>query len=307
MTTRKITLLAVFAFLLIVCIVQGIMGTISPVKTIKTDVTPDAITITKDGKEVELIKKNNTWYVGQDNYLANKSDVESMIRSVQEIKVLDKIGKSGNEETDEKYSLTDSKATFVKIFKDGKEIQSMKLGKTSSTNSQTYGSVGRKKDIYLLSGNLVSTFGKSAESLRGKTVYTIEEKDINGVNVSAGNKDWSLTKTSKKGEAQWAYMGGEADVVLDNSAVNTWIRSIAFMNINTWVDDGVALPADKLASLQISADGGVTVNVDIYEKKEGADTKYYGTCSTTTHKFELTKSQTEKFTKNFDELKAKTE
>ena len=64
MKTRKIALLAVFAFLLAVCIIQGITGAISPVKTIKTDVEPDAITITKDGKTIELTKNGFGWQVG---------------------------------------------------------------------------------------------------------------------------------------------------------------------------------------------------------------------------------------------------
>lgn len=305
MTTRKITLLSVFTFLFIVCVVQVILGNISPVKTIKTEVSPDAITISKDGNSIELIKKNNTWFVGPESYIANKSDVENMIRSVQEIKILDKIGKSGNEETDEKYSLSDSKATFVRIFKDGKEAQSIKIGKTSSTNSQTYGCVAGKKDIYLISGNLVSTFGKSADSLRGKTVFSVEEKDINSVNVTAGASSWSLTKTSKKGEGEWAYMGPEADIALDNSAVNSWIRNIAFMNINSWADDNMSLPANKLVSFQLNTATNGQIYVDLYEVKAGEETKFYGTCSTTTHKFELTKAQTEKFTKNINELKIK--
>lgn len=305
MTTRKISLLSVFSFLLVVCIIQTVMGHINPVKTIKTDVNPDAITITKDGSSIELIKKNNIWFVGKDNYLANKSDVENMIHSLQEIKVLDKIGKTGTEDIDEKYNLTDSKATFVRIYKDGKEAQSLKIGKTSSTNSQTYGSVGGKKDIYLISGNLLSTFGKTEDSLRGKTVFAVEEKDINSVNVSMGASEWSLTKTSKKGEGEWTYMGSQADVALDNSAVNSWIRNAAFMNITAWADDGMALPANKLVSFQLNTSTNGQIIVDLYEKKEGTETKYYGTANTTTHKFELTKAQTEKFTKTIDDFKVK--
>ena len=173
MRTRKIALLAVFAFLLAVCIIQGITGAISPVKTIKTDAEPDAITITKDGKTIELTKNGFGWQVGSDNYIANKYDVEKMIKEIQEVKILDKIARLGNTDNDEKYSLSESRATFVRAFKDGKEIQSLMLGKTSPTGSQTYGSVSGKKDNYLFSGNLLSTFDKTEESLRSKTVYAI--------------------------------------------------------------------------------------------------------------------------------------
>ena len=78
------------------------------------------------------------------------------------------------------------------------------------------------------------------------------------------------------------------------------------MNITSWIDDGTALPKDKLVSFNLFTNSE-TVSVDIFEQKNGDETKYYGTCSRTPHKFELTKTQTEKFTKNPETLKAKPE
>ena len=308
MTTRKITLLAVFAFLLAVCIIQGITGAINPVKTIKTDAEPDAITITKDGKTVELTKNGFGWQVGSENYIANKSDVEKMIKEIQEIKILDKIARLGNAENDEKYNLSESRATFVRAFKDGKEIQSLMLGKTSPTGSQTYGSVSGKKDIFLFSGNLISTFDKTEESLRSKTVYSIEENMITGANVEMGAQNWTLTKEpgkSAKNSDAWK-ISGTSDFEVDSNEAKKWIQNVAFMNISSWIDDGTALPKEKLVSFKLFTTSE-TVSVEIYEQKNGDETKYYGTCSRTPHKFELTKTQTEKFTKNPETLKAKTE
>lgn len=308
MTTRKITLLAVFAFLLVVCIVQGITGAINPVKTIKTDAEPDAITISKDGKTVELTKNGFGWQVGSENYIANKSDVEKMIKEIQEVKILDKIARLGNAENDEKYNLSESRATFVRAFKDGKEIQSLMLGKTSPTGSQIYGSVSGKKDIFLFSGNLISTFDKTEESLRSKTVYSIEENMITGATVEMGAQNWTLTKEpgkNAKDSDAWK-ISGTADFEIDSNEAKKWIQNVAFMNISSWIDDGTALPKEKLVSFKLFTTSE-TVSVEIYETKNGDETKYYGTCSRTPHKFELTKTQTEKFTKNPETLKAKAE
>lgn len=308
MTTRKITLLAVFAFLLAVCIIQGITGAINPVKTLKTDAEPDAITISKDGKTVELSKNGFGWQVGPDNYIANKSDVEKMIKEIQEVKILDKIARLGNAENDEKYNLSESRATFVRAFKDGKEIQSLMLGKTSPTGSQTYGSVSGKKDIFLFSGNLISTFDKTEESLRSKTVYSIEENMITGANVEMDTQNWTLTKESEKSAKNsdsWK-ISGTSDFEIDPGEAKKWIQNVAYMNISTWVDDATVLPKKKLVSFKLYTTSE-TVSVEIYEEKVGDDYVYYGTCSRTPHKFELTKAQTEKFTRNPETLKAKTE
>lgn len=306
-STRKIVLLAIFVFLLAVCIIQGIVGSINPVKTIKTNDEPNAITITKDEQTIELLKKNNTWLVGKDEYIANKSDVEKMIKEIQEIKILDKVARSGNAENDEKYNLTESKQTVVKAFKNGKEIQSFLLGKTSSTGSQTYACIANSKDIVLLSGNVLSAFNKDEESLRGKTVYAIEESEITGASVTSGAKSWTLTKNSEKSGKNsgnsWS-ISGVPEFAVNAEEAQKWIRNVAFMNISGWISDDTALPAKKLTSFQLFTKSGKTVSVELYEKQEGENTKYIGTCSETSHKFELTKAQTDKFTKEPDSLKA---
>ncbi|MBQ5999579.1 MAG: DUF4340 domain-containing protein [Treponema sp.] len=307
MKTRKIVLLAVSAFLLCVCIAQGITGSISPVKTIKTDAEPDTITISNSNNSVTLTHKNNFWYVGNNNYIASDTEVDNMIKAVKEIKILDKIGKFGSA-LDERYNLTDEKATTVIATKDGKEIASLRIGKASATGSQTYACINGKTDILLLSGNLTSTFGKDEASLRSKTVYTVEEENVAAAEITMGTRTWGLENSAKKGEkALWQITGNSSKVELDQDAAQAWIRNICFLNINSWIDDSTALPANKLTSFSLKTTGGETILVDIYEKKAGNDTQYIGTCSRTPHKFELTKYLTEKFTKQLDELKVKAE
>lgn len=308
MTTRKITLLAVFVFLLAVCIIQGIAGAINPVKIVKTSETPDTISITKDGNTFEITKNAYGWNVGKDNYIASKSDIERMVKEIQEVKILDKIARLGNAENDEKYSLSESKATVVRAYKGGKEIQTLMVGKTSATGSQTYGSVSGKKDILLLSGNLVSVFGKTEEELRTKTVYSIEENLINGASVTFGNEDWTLTKDvdkENKNQTVWK-LSGSADFETDFNEAKRWIQNVAYMNIDSWISDDTVFPKQKFATFKLFT-SGETVLVEFYEKKDADKTKYIGICSRSPHKFELTKAQTEKFTKKAETLKVKAE
>lgn len=307
MTNRKITLLSVCAALLAICIIQGIFGAIDPVKTIKTDASPDEITITAAGETIELSIKNNLWYVGNDGYLANKADVDSMIKALQQIKVLDKVGRFGTI-LDERYELSDEKAKTVTAKKAGKEIASIKIGKTSSTGSQTYALVNGKGDILLLSGNLSSIFGKSAVDLRSKTIYTVDEKNVQSATVTMGAKTWGIENTAKAGEKNnWVFTGTNPGFELDQDLAQAWIQNVCFLNINSWISDSTSLPANKLTSFQLVTKSGETIFVDIYEKKAGDNTQYIGTSSATTHKFDLTKYLTEKFTKNCEDLKVKAE
>lgn len=303
MTTRKIVLLAIFFALLAVCIVQGVLGSINPVKIIKTDATPDTITISTATEQTVLSLNNGSWFIGDDNYVATKTDVDSMIKAIKEIKVLDKVGRVGSAQ-DEKYNLTDEKARTVTAVKAGKEIAVIRIGKTTSTNAQTYACVNGKNDIYLLSGNLVSTFSKSAAELRSKTIYTVEENDFVSAQVTKGSRTWGIEKNPND-KNSWILTGAAPEMQLDQELARSWVQSICFMNINSWIDDGTPLPANKLTSFQMQIKSGATIVVDIYEQPAGDDTKYIGTCNLTPHKFDLTKYLTEKFAKDCTELQTK--
>lgn len=307
MTKRKITLLAVAAALLVICIIQGITGAINPVKTIKTDLTPDEITITSGNDTITLSIKNNSWYVGTDGYLATKSDVEAMIKAVQQIKVLDKVGKVGSA-TDDRYELSDEKAKTVRASKAGKEIASIRIGKASSTGSQTYALVNGKNDILLLSGNLSSTFGKTEKDLRSKTVYTVEENNVKSATVTMGTKTWGLENTAKAGEKNnWILTGNVPTIEIDQNLAQSWIQNVCFLNINSWISDSTELPPNKLTSFRLDTKSGETILVDIYEKGTDDNKQYIGTTSASLHKFDLTKYLTEKFAKDVEELKVKAE
>ncbi len=306
MTQRKIILIVVCALLACDCIIQGILANISPVKTIKTDLSPDTITIQSAAETTVLTAGANGWSINTDNYLATKSDVDAMLKALKEVKVLDKVGKIGNADYDARYNLTDEKAKTVTATKDGKQIAALRIGKASSTGSQTYATVNGAKDIVLVSGNLTSTFGKSAVELRAKTVYSIEENAVAAAQITMGAKTWGLQNTAKAGDkAVWALTGNVPAIELDQDAAQSWIRNVCFLNVNSWLDDSAALPPNKLTSFTLTTTSGETVFVDIYEKKAGDDTQYIGTCSRTPHKFDLTKYLTEKFTKDYEELKVK--
>lgn len=305
MTNRKTALLSVFGALLVICVLQEITGAINPVKTIKTDLSPDEISITTGSETINLNLKNNSWYVGDDGYLASKSDVDAMIKAVQQIKVLDKVGKFGSA-LDDRYELSDEKSKTVRASKAGKELASIRIGKTSSTGSQTYALVNGKNDILLLSGNLSSTFAKSASELRSKTVYTVDEKNVQSATVTMGSKTWGLENTAKQGEkAVWSLTGNVQNFNLDQNLAQAWIQNICFLNINSWISDSTPLPANKLTSFQLVTKSGDTILVDIYESGSGDNKQYIGTSSVTQHKFDLTKYLTEKFAKDCEDLKVK--
>lgn len=302
MKPRKIVLLSLIGFLLIVCIIQAILGARNPVKTLKTDEGFDLITIQKNGETIELALDGSDWYVGKDDFKVNANDMTNIQNNLKEIKVLDTIGRLSSEEFNERYDLNDEKAIVVKASKGGKEIRSIRVGKASSTGSQTYITVGSSKEINLVSGNLNSVFNKSEDSLKSKSVYTITGSNVTAVSVTTTSEAWGANRTTdENGSVAWTFTGAASSSESDSSKVNSWIGQIASLNANSWVSASKTLPSKKEVSVEIDSTEG-KITVDVYSEKEDDKTKYYGVSNKTSHKFELSESTAKRFIKNYKDL-----
>lgn len=303
MTKRKLILLIVTGVLFVIALLQSILGNLSPVKTIKLDTEPDKITVTSSSNSYELTKKNGTWYVGTDNFEAKKTEVNQMIKAVQEIKVLEKVGSASNEMLEERFDLLDSKAIVVTASKQDKELRTLKIGKSTSTGSQSYATLDSKKDVYLISGNLSNIFNKTSDSLRSEYIYEVSSKDITSISVSKNANTWTLERTNKPNQdSEWKGSGTAENLVLDNAKVDAWVNQIATLKVSKWLEDDVNVPSNKEVQVQFTINGQVT-DIAIYKEGIGDNAKYICVCNRTPHKAELSKITATKFIKDANELK----
>ena len=166
MKTRKIVLLSACAFLFCVCVVQLIMGAKNPVKTLSLSQNPDKIIIAQGNNEIVFTQTEKDWTIGNDGFFANQADIDNIIKTIKEIKVLDTVGKISNNLVEERYELHNEKAIIVTAQKAGKEIITVRVGKTSATGSQSYITLNNKNDVYLVSGNFPSAFSKSEKDIK---------------------------------------------------------------------------------------------------------------------------------------------
>ena len=303
MKTRKIILLAACAVLLCVCVVQGITGLKNPVKTFTLNDSPDKITISGDGLDVLLTLKVNTWYVGTDNFSVNKADADRIVNAVKEVKVLNSIGRTGNELLEERYGLGESKAIKVSAFKNGKELRTITVGKTSSTGAQSYIVFGGNKEIFLASSNLRSAFDKSADDLRSKNVYSVTKSDITAISVTSGDGTWGIErKIGEDNKIEWTANGIAAGTEIDTSKADSWLQQLSSLNVSSWLPNDTVFPSEKDVEVELTT-AGEKVSVTLYKQGSGDDVKYFCTGSKSSHKFELTKSAAEKYLKPAADLK----
>ena len=305
MNKRKIILLSATGILLCVYILQVILAGKNSVKMFTLKEEPVSYSILANGETVVLSKENDIWTAGNGKdkkYKANAGFADNIQSNVMEIKSLDVVSHSDSEAVLERYGLGDGAIKAAAMDKNGREVKTLLIGKESSTGSQTYVKIDSGKDIYLVSGALKSVFGKSLEELRSKEVYRFDGKEIAKVEVNSPAGNWVFeTKNSSGEKPEWTVSG--TDEKLDDSKIDSWINSLAILNVETWRNTEM-MPRIAGTSVTIYK-GTQTIQVSIYQiaGEEEGEAQYIGTCSETPYTFTLNKYMAGKFLKSIEELK----
>lgn len=298
MSRRKIILLSACGALLCIYILQLVFSLRNPVKEIKLEKSFDAVTIQTASGKIQLARSGENWVIGEQKYQANKSLADAIESAVKSISVLNTVGHTGNEAAEGRYDLTADKAITVTASAAGKTVRTLVIGKAASTGSQTYVTIDGSKDICLVSGNLHDTFGKTAGDLRSKLVYTLDKDALTGIAETANGATLTLAKSGNP--ASWNAANGTPAV--DPEKAGSWAESLYSVSVNSWLDDSFALPGDPVSVTVITA-GTKKVTLTIYKTGKDNDAKYYGTCSETPYKFELSSYAAGKYMKKAEELK----
>ncbi|MEO8616029.1 MAG: DUF4340 domain-containing protein [Luteolibacter sp.] len=233
-----------------------------------------AIEIQGAGSSVSLAKKDGAWVVTQrDNYPANITFINELIRTLSELKVT--LGMEAGPSFAPRFGMdeTSSVATdhgLTATFKDasGKEIAKVSLGKNienSAAQSPMGGgnAVGRyvrnhadDTGFYAVSEMFPSL---STEANRWLADTFISPEKIKSITVSQSDKketDWQLTRETE--EAEFKLTGATAAEVLD-TAVTTPLKSLF-----SYAHFEDVVPSDKIAD-RSATDGKRTATIETFE------------------------------------------
>jgi len=302
---RKIILSASCLVLLIVAILQAVFGAKDSGKIIRTDKTVDEITVTNASGTIQLVKNGENWAVGENRYTANESEVETLVDAISSIQVLEKIGNANSSNNAVRYELSDDKVITVEAKNNGKVIRTLKVGKPSTTNSQTYVTVDGSSDIYLVSGDLQGTFDITAEKLRSQIVAEFDVNAISSIGIrNVDGITWSLSRNGEGESVNWSISGANVDV--DPAKAVGWFDSFITVITDYWYENS------EIASLDGYLDMVATISTDsrkvsfnlykIPSKTEGEADTYYGTCSENPYTFKLADFTVNRFKKNPETL-----
>lgn len=298
MKPKKIILLSSIAILSLICVLQAVMSLHNPVKTFKMEQNPDKIIINQKGSEIVFTKETTKWNIGSNGFFANQADIDSIIKNLKEIKILDKVGTIKNAAIEEQYELSNQKAIIVSAYQNNKELITLKIGKTSSTQTHSFITINNKNDIYLASTNLLSIFGKTENDMISKTIYSISGNSITSVDITSGARTWGV---KKQGNEEWTLTGASPKIIIDNDLTDAWIQSLAFLNATEWKEDSTKLPSNIEQTITINTDNDSIV-INIYKEIKGTETEYICTSNKTPHKFLISSLSAEKYLNAQEEI-----
>jgi hypothetical protein len=216
----------------------------------------------KTNPPLELVKKDEKWFIESKGYQADAVKVKNMINAAAELTVTALVSESGNYD---RYDLTAQQKINVQVFGDGTRLRAFDIGKSAPTLQHTFVLLDGDPKIYHARGQLRTTFDQNIDALRDKTVFNIEKETITAITIQKEGKTFSAAKvdlpieaaketppadgnatteaTSEKAasptpaeppQPQWQAADGQA---LDKAAIERLLGSLARLQCDSFLDD----------------------------------------------------------------------
>ena len=305
MKTRKLVLIIADVLLLAICIIQGVLAGRDGVVNFTCSNEMDEITFELPSDSFTLVKDGEDWFANDKKYGVTKSYSDSFVNQLSSIRALDKVGSLGNANAAERYELDEAHRIKITAKKDGKVIRTLLIGKDSSAGSQVYISIDDKKDIYLASGNLRSTFNTSLTAIRSKTVWQLDKASITGVTLHKGENGEDTVALSKMGSGDDVVWNiSPAEIQVDGTVAQTWFDSLASLTTPVWHEENENLGGKKISEAEIAC-GYKTVKLSLYEipsEEDDGKVTYWAQSSESPYTFELASYAADKFLKKAEDF-----
>ncbi|MFH0974316.1 MAG: DUF4340 domain-containing protein [Spirochaetota bacterium] len=277
----------------------------------------DEILILKKDKQIKLSYKDNKWLINEQAYPADKQTVEKLEKDMKELEITDFISK-GPYYT--KYDLMPEQAVKVVVKNKGKTERDILIGKTSSTNRNTYVKFAGDEKVYLASGNLPDDFNKDVEELRDKQIYKVGKDEVlsfellyNGRlsfekkteevdekdNMHAKEKDKDKSKEKKKIKTEKWICKEFPGIEMDKNKVDSFVNSISSVRADSFTDINKKDLSGVICQIKTKV-YGKEIELKVHKKDKD---NYLCTSSESPYVFILREGNTKRFFKTLSDFK----
>lgn len=281
--TRKIILCILIFIFAVIYALQLIFTGKSKIQTLTVKEDADQLTITSlDKGKINLVKENDSWYVGEKKYKADSDTVQRLLDSLTKMKIVGSVSSSAEGDED-RYGLNESRAIQVELFSDGELLRQVKIGKDTVTGGQCYIQLDGKNQVYILGEGLDGLFTKDIAALRDTMVYDFSESGISQITFEKDGqsvtfeKDFVASSSDDESENSstgtvWNLISSSSPVdeeKIDSDKVSTWANGLSFLRVASWLDDSYALSQEALpfAKVKITATDGSKTELAAYQTK----------------------------------------
>ena len=307
MKTRKTLLLSLIVILLAIYIVQLTFGNKTNIIELTLEQEPDKIELeSKESGKIELFKTSEGYVLGEKKYKTESSTVNSIVSKIKDIKILDTVSSSVNQNNESRYGLDEYNKITVKAFKDDKEIRTLVIGKTSATGSQTYALIDGDKSVKLLSGSLAAIFSSTAEQIRNKQIYSYPSTQLEQITSTSEEGTFHLAKMASsddKGNNVWTLLNSDGqtntETSLDSEKVTQWVSSISSLRVSEWAEDKKASDFPKSPNKITINANGETIEIELAKTE---DDKYLCKSSNEAELFYISSYSAENLMKKLQNL-----
>lgn len=307
MKTRKTLLLSLIVILLAIYIVQLTFGNKTNIIELTLEQEPDKIELeSKESGKIELFKTSEGYVLGEKKYKTESSTVNSIVSKIKDIKILDTVSSSVNQNNESRYGLDEDNKITVKAFKDDKEIRTLVIGKTSATGSQTYALIDGDKSVKLLSGSLAAIFSSTAEQIRNKQIYSYPSTQLEQITSTSEEGTFHLAKMASsddKGNNVWTLLNSDGqtntETSLDSEKVTQWVSSISSLRVSEWAEDKKASDFPKSPNKITINANGETIEIELAKTE---DDKYLCKSSNEAELFYISSYSAENLMKKLQNL-----
>ncbi|MBP5403243.1 MAG: DUF4340 domain-containing protein [Treponema sp.] len=283
MTRRKIFLLTLIAALTLVYIFQILFSPKGEFQELSIKQSFDSVKIENSGNSI-TIKKTDSDYLINSEFPGKSEAAEYIFNSITSIKIIDTISKNPKDQDFERYGLVNP--VRVTALEGSKKIRTLKIGKTSSTGNQTYIQLDDKKEIYLVSGNLNSSFNVTEDSLLDYVLYKINADEIYKIQVNYSTfGTFTAEKAGESADFKWNITQTDNDIDLekfDSLKFQEWVNEITELKADKWISDfdpeDSTLDNSRYFSIIISA-AGKDIKVELFTLKADAGSEKLCICS----------------------------
>ena len=262
------------------------------------------IEITKGKTSIVLTKKDDQWYIGAQQYPADKNKVNEMLDTNEKLKLTTLVSESKNYI---RYDLTDEKKVNVKAWQGDTLIRNFDIGKAASSFRHTFVKLADDDRVFHARENFRGKFDQSVDNLREKTVLSVQVSDIDQIHITKDQQSLTLNRTpvgeadksqetdqaaaspSSIIKAEWQTSDGK---IADKPALNRLLSSLTNLRCDKFIED--RKKEDFSAPLYtVQLKGSKDYNLSIFAKLQDDDSDFPAISSENDYPFLLSKTKAE--------------